>query len=446
MAPSDDPRPEVQVGGNVSESACSYQDVLDHLNLTKSNELYIMARPVRNYKQRTTVSLEVHLYAILDVVEKEQKFIPYVFTVTRWHNEYISWDPEEFCGIDNVFLPAEVLWKPDLTITERMERNKAPPSPYLAISANGNVEFINDQVLVSTCRMHIYKFPFDKQRCNLTYRSIIHPSRAIRLQPRENSSEATKQAHEVMRTQYEWVFLSMTVTAYTADDDFDEIVYTITMSRKPILYIVNFVLPILFFLGLDLASFLISDRGGEKLSFKITVLLAVTVMQLIFNEILPSSTNRIPLIAVYCIGIFGLMLLSLLETICVMYLVEKDYKSHLNGDENHVLNQQPNCRNEGMVLGNDCGRICSMPASEALNPMLLGARESRSGMLCQTLEKLSDELKAMERTLRLLHGGQKEELGYWSRLARRINRIFFILYVTLVILFLTLLFIAWTSD
>lgn len=68
------------------------------------------------------------------------------------------------------------------------------------------------------------------------------------------------------------------------------------MKRRPILYIVNFLLPVLFFLCLDLSSFLISDRGGEKLSFKVTVLLAVTVLQLILNEILPSSTNWIPLI------------------------------------------------------------------------------------------------------------------------------------------------------
>lgn len=68
------------------------------------------------------------------------------------------------------------------------------------------------------------------------------------------------------------------------------------MKRRPLLYIVNFLLPVLFFLCLDLASFLISDNGGEKLSFKVTVLLAVTVMQLILNEILPASSNRIPLI------------------------------------------------------------------------------------------------------------------------------------------------------
>lgn len=68
------------------------------------------------------------------------------------------------------------------------------------------------------------------------------------------------------------------------------------MKRRPLLYIVNFLLPVLFFLCLDLSSFLISDKGGEKLSFKVTVLLAVTVLQLILNEILPSSSNRIPLI------------------------------------------------------------------------------------------------------------------------------------------------------
>lgn len=70
----------------------------------------------------------------------------------------------------------------------------------------------------------------------------------------------------------------------------------ITMKRQSLLYIVNFLLPILFLLSLDIASFLISEREGEKLGFKVTVLLGVTVMQLLLNEILPSSSDRIPLV------------------------------------------------------------------------------------------------------------------------------------------------------
>ena len=68
------------------------------------------------------------------------------------------------------------------------------------------------------------------------------------------------------------------------------------MKRKAVLYIVNFLLPVLCFLCLDMASFLISDSGGEKLSFKVTVLLAVTVLQLILNDILPATSNRVPII------------------------------------------------------------------------------------------------------------------------------------------------------
>ena len=74
------------------------------------------------------------------------------------------------------------------------------------------------------------------------------------------------------------------------------IIQQISMKRRSVLYIANFMLPILFFLALDLASFMISDNGGEKLGFQVTVLLAVTVMQLILNDILPSSSDRIPLI------------------------------------------------------------------------------------------------------------------------------------------------------
>lgn len=67
------------------------------------------------------------------------------------------------------------------------------------------------------------------------------------------------------------------------------------MKRKSALYVVNFLLPVLFFLCLDFAS-LLMPIGGDKISFKITVLLAVTVMQLILIEILPFTSSRIPLI------------------------------------------------------------------------------------------------------------------------------------------------------
>ncbi|XP_056222306.1 5-hydroxytryptamine receptor 3A-like [Seriola aureovittata] len=445
--------------GVYSEDNCSYQDVLNYLHLTKNNEQYVMTRPVRNYKRPTRVYLEVLLYAILDVVEKDQKFIPYVWTVMRWHNEYISWDPNQFCGIDNVSLPSEFLWKPDLTIEEMTERDKAPPSPYLTINDKGDVEVQNDQVLVSTCRMHIYNFPFDIQRCSLSFKSVIHTAKDIRLQPSDNSSEATEWSREVMRTQYEWLFINMTVNSNNASDLLgqDIIIYTISMRRRSTLYIVNFIVPVLFFLCLDLASFLISDNGGEKLSFKVTVLLAVTVLQLILNEILPSSSNRIPLIAVYCIGMFALMMLSLVETIFIMYLLEKDSASR-ESETDKDQSSSEDCNKQGNANFLKCHGelhkrtqcVCIYDGDGGPSSELLSVAKENSSKLVEeshALEKVSDELKEMEKTLTLLLNSRKDEFkpGYWTRVAKRVNRAFFIFYVTVVSVFLAYIFLKWNN-
>ncbi|XP_070708342.1 5-hydroxytryptamine receptor 3A-like [Pempheris klunzingeri] len=286
-----------------------------------------MTRPVKHYKMTTWVYLQMAIYAILDVRELDQIFISYVWIYMSWQNQHIMWKSEDFCGLDKVVVPLATLWTPDLTIEEMTEKDKAPPSPYLTILENGEVEYRNDQVLVSTCKMQVYKFPFDIQRCTLSFKSAVYSDDEIKFEAILDESKITEWSYDAMRTQSEWLFINLTVNHKTVKSfDYNQslIVYTISMRRRSALYIVNFLLPVLFFLCLDLASFLISDSGGEKLSFKVTVLLAVTVMQLLLNEILPSSSDRIPLIAIYCIGSFSLMMLSLLETILVMYLISKD--------------------------------------------------------------------------------------------------------------------------
>ncbi|XP_072312919.1 5-hydroxytryptamine receptor 3A-like [Eucyclogobius newberryi] len=467
-------------GGVLSEKTCRFHDVLDHLNLTTSRELYYMTRPVNNHTQPTLVTIELSLYAILDVVEKDQKFIPYVWTVMKWQNDFISWNKDDFCGIDKVSIPTEVLWKPDITIEEMVEKDKAPPSPHLFIRSNGEVEVQNDQVLVSTCRMKVHRFPFDTQSCSLSFKSVIHTVKDILLVASENSKEATEQSKEVMRTQYEWLFINIKILNTTTDEDQDMVVYTVNMKRRSLLYIVNFLLPVMFFLCLDLASFLVSHGGGEKLTFKVTVLLAVTVLQLILNEILPSSSDQIPLIAMYCIGIFAMMLVSLLETILVMYLMKKDDHpvEHKVEEEETMGCVTEDTRDHGMFghifhrglghSGHNYDAEMSSGGTEEnfhQNSSQLNVRREhglRTEVKVSTtpafqdtrgkvseesvaLEKILDELKRVEHSL--LHLSRRhEEPGEWTRLAKRVNKVFFVVYVGVVTTFLVYVFIEWQRE
>lgn len=63
----------------------------------------------------------------------------------------------------------------------------------------------------------------------------------------------------------------------------------------------------------------------------------------------------------------------------------------------------------------------------------------------QILEKLTKELRAIDRTLSLVLDGREDETkpGYWTRVARRLNQAFFVFYVLVVTLFLIIIYLKW---
>ncbi|XP_038831503.1 5-hydroxytryptamine receptor 3C-like [Salvelinus namaycush] len=180
--------------------------------------------------------------------------------------------------------------------------------------------------LTTTCKMNLFKFPFDTQNCSITFISFM--LKGIKLGPFSNSIIMSQFSEKVMVTLGEWDFLgirlSMEKLIYDNNIVWDKLVYKISIRRRPLLYVINLLLPLLFFLILDLASFFIDEAKGEKLGYKVTILLSISVLLLILNDILPSTADDLPLIALYCIVIFALTGLSLLETMLVSFLIDMD--------------------------------------------------------------------------------------------------------------------------
>ncbi|XP_074519128.1 5-hydroxytryptamine receptor 3A-like [Halichoeres trimaculatus] len=436
------------------EESCnkSHWDIIQHLNLKEIKDKLTLIRPTRDSKKATEVYLDLLLYAILDVKEKEQKFVSYIWVDMWWFNDLLRWDADEYCGINSLPLPTKLLWQPDITVEERTEKDKATQSPYIHVQSNGSVLLRNDMVLVTICKMQVYKFPFDTQSCALSFKSVIHGEEEMVLL-RGSDKESTREwSHDMIRTQSDWLFIDIESTNKTVNNFYitqSVLSYTITMKRRPILYVVNFILPVLLFLCLDLASFMISERGGEKLGFKVTVLLAVTVMQLILNDILPSSSDRIPLIAIYCIGIFGLMMLSLLETMLVMYLLERDSELQDNeaGKDQSLGEdlQEKTDKARVHICLKDVGALLCCDRSSVATPRELlpaGKQPIHSPLTEETHDFETEVLKALS----LLLSSRNEEPGYWTRMTRKINRAFFIFYFVTAVVFLASMFHKWNEE
>lgn len=69
------------------------------------------------------LSGELCLCFFLDLSKNQHsssKFVPIqcISFFQKWNNEHISWNPDKFCGISQISVPKNLLWKPDLLIYE----------------------------------------------------------------------------------------------------------------------------------------------------------------------------------------------------------------------------------------------------------------------------------------------------------------------------------------
>ncbi|XP_063759239.1 5-hydroxytryptamine receptor 3A-like [Eleginops maclovinus] len=317
------------VGVSSSQTSdCSYVGLLTHLNLTTTNDLLATMRPVKSWTTPTLVQLDMLLYGILEVDEKTQTVTTHIWVEMRWTNEFLTWNPEDFCEVNVLTVPQSKLWLPDVQILEDVsDTSSIHRSSVVNLYPNGTLSAPARQRMTSTCWLNLLMFPFDTQECNITFSSINSDGSAIQLGSVNTDKTLTLISEKLMITKGEWELTKMEIIVFNGTKTTGrrhELTYKVIIARKPMLYVINLIIPLLYFLVLDFASFFISEDRGEKLSFKVTILLSISVMLLILKDILPSTEKKLPWIASYCVAIFTIVGLSVLEAMLVGYLYDLD--------------------------------------------------------------------------------------------------------------------------
>ncbi|CAM4420094.1 unnamed protein product [Leuciscus chuanchicus] len=229
-------------------------------------------------------------------------------------------------------------------------------SPYVLLLYFGYTVSSDVLALTTACKMDLYRFPFDTQICNITLQSTVYSDQEIKMDTLSNAifdkNHIINKSKEIFQSQGEWDLIDITNSNQSTDDDLDlgkmhQLIYKITIKRRPLLYVINIIIPVFFFLVLDLISFFVDSSAAEKLSFKVTLLLSISVMLLLLNNTLPSTGTDIPLIGVFCGVTFCLIGISILETFFVNYLMAKGAEKRsvettaaVSGQDYSVIDQQ----------------------------------------------------------------------------------------------------------
>ena len=154
-------------------------------------------------------------------------------------------------------------------------------------------------VLESECSVDVTKFPFDDQICPLQFGSWIYNGYEMDMQLKRESADLSSLQENV-----EWIIQKVPAKKdeqYYAccAEPYPSLTYFMHLKRKPRYYETNIILPSVIITLLATLGYILPVDSGEKVSLEVTVVLSLTVFQLLVADGLPPSAEASPWISKY---------------------------------------------------------------------------------------------------------------------------------------------------
>ncbi|XP_053312710.1 neuronal acetylcholine receptor subunit alpha-10 [Spea bombifrons] len=275
-------------------------------------------RPVEDMDKVLNVTLQVTLSQIIDMDERNQILMAYLWIRQVWFDAYLRWNKDDYDGLDTIRIPSSYVWRPDIVLynnaddqfTGSMETN-------VVIRYDGQIMWDSPAITKSSCKVDVSFFPFDGQQCRLTFGSWTYNGNQIDILNHLDTGDLTDFVENV-----EWEILGMpakknVITYGCCSEPYPDVTYTLILKRRASFYIFNLLLPCVMISFLAPLGFYLPADSGEKVSLGVTVLLALTVFQLLVAESMPPSEN-VPLIGKYYIATMTMITASTALTIFIM--------------------------------------------------------------------------------------------------------------------------------
>ncbi|NXH10186.1 ACH10 protein, partial [Bucco capensis] len=275
-------------------------------------------RPVEDTDRALNITLQVTLSQIIDMDERNQVLTTYLWVRQAWLDAHLTWDKDAYDGIDVIRIPSSYVWRPDIILYNNADdRFGGSMETNVVLRSDGHIMWDSPAITKSSCKVDVSYFPFDGQRCRLTFGSWTYNGNQIDLRNRMDTGDLTDFVENV-----EWEVLGMpatrnVITYGCCSEPYPDVTYTLLLRRRASFYIFNLLLPCIMVSFLAPLGFYLPADSGEKVSLGVTVLLALTVFQLLVAESMPPSES-VPLIGKYYIATMTMITASTALTIFIM--------------------------------------------------------------------------------------------------------------------------------
>ncbi|XP_055493305.1 neuronal acetylcholine receptor subunit alpha-9 [Leucoraja erinacea] len=275
-------------------------------------------RPVEDTDLALNVTLIITLSQIKDMDERNQILTAYLWIRQIWFDAFLKWDRDKYDGLDAIRIPSSSVWRPDIVLYNKADDESSDSmETNVVLRYDGQIMWDSPAITKSSCVVDVAYFPFDDQRCNLTFGSWTYNGNQVDITNGLDSGDLSDFVENV-----EWEVHGMpatknVITYGCCSDPYPDVTYTLILKRRSSFYIFNLLIPCVMISFLAPLGFYLPADSGEKVSLGVTVLLALTVFQLMVAESMPPSES-VPLIGKYYIATMTMITASTALTIFIM--------------------------------------------------------------------------------------------------------------------------------
>ncbi|XP_025091482.1 neuronal acetylcholine receptor subunit alpha-6-like [Pomacea canaliculata] len=260
-------------------------------------------RPVLHSNTTTNVTMYVNVVAVNEVDEGTQVLIHTSVFDLRWRDEFLTWDPAQYGGVDKMELPADRVWLPPcfvqcLTVVNSVCEKRAVREDdfsLVVVHSTGDVRWLVQGVWQTTCRLDITYYPFDRQVCDFHLEMWTSPETEVKV----TSTDIQMSLGFLSNSEWSLDGLDMSLTAHSLDvstmEEFSSCTFRFHVRRFRLFHLLTFLSPNVVLALLVPLVFALPVETGEKMSFTMTLLLAFAVNLSVMMNSLPHSSLQHPL-------------------------------------------------------------------------------------------------------------------------------------------------------
>ncbi|XP_077987416.1 neuronal acetylcholine receptor subunit alpha-7-like [Glandiceps talaboti] len=285
-------------------------------------------RPGINASEPVEIDFWLFIRRIIDVDVREQKIEVQASVFQDWNDNRLQWNPEEYDDLTSLVIEMDDVWRPDTVLDNNADRDSNgrlyQNGERNILMHDGRVQAVAyNHVLMTVCTMDITYFPMDIQNCPIEFTSRSYPDSQVTLKlfSVDTALSYHNPGWEVRSSPTE------TNTDHYVKGRYTTLTFHIQLKRKSTYYIINIVIPCIVISTLTTVVFILPANTGEKSSLSVSLLLATYVFHLLVADIMPKTSEEIPLILQF---LFFNMLMSGFA-VCLSAIASNLYSKSTDG-------------------------------------------------------------------------------------------------------------------